>query len=481
MSKKKEEKFSHHVSELKSRRDFLGQGLVAGLSYTCLPGILGLLQANQAYGADCVREIVAGKTPVLIFDLSGGANFAGSNVMVGGAGGQLDFVADYTTLGLPPEMHPNMPGQLNNEFGLQFHSDSALLRGLQSQTNTLLRSKVDGGIFCTASSDDTQNNPHNPMYWLNKAGAAGTLAQLAGTKGTDSGGKSGIPGMSFDPTLRPVQISRPSDALGLVNVGRLGDLFGPDKTQRVMRSIERMSESKIIAFNQISLPEQIKELVKCGYVGSKELIGKYTPDALDPTLDPLVTAAFDNLSDGNQRKTATIAKLVLDGHIGAGTIEKGGYDYHDKTRAKGEQRDFEAGDLIGRVIQLAAAKQKNIMIYVLTDGSVAAKAERDNSAAGRDKYVWTGDSGSRSSAVMMVYRHAGRATLRTGKRQVGHFKDNGSVEKTAMPSSNSVTNLAKLITANYMALHGEEPNLANVVGDNPFGADLDKYLIFNSI
>ena len=82
---------------------------------------------------------------------------------------------------------------------------------------------------------------------------------------------------------------------------------------------------------------------------------------------------------------------------------------------------------------------------------------------------------------MMVYRHAGRATLRNGTRQVGYFKESGGVENTATPASNSSLNLAKLITANYLALHGEEGMLSQVVGDNPFGQNLGQYLIFQPI
>ena len=35
----------------------------------------------------------AGKIPFIVFDLAGGANISGSNVLVGGRGGQLDFLS----------------------------------------------------------------------------------------------------------------------------------------------------------------------------------------------------------------------------------------------------------------------------------------------------------------------------------------------------------------------------------------------------
>jgi hypothetical protein len=490
MSKKKkclspDDPLYHEGHKLKSRRDFLAQGFIAGSAYTFAPNIFGMLGANPALAAEppcsSMTPAAAGKTPVIIFDFAGGANFAGSNVMVGGAGGQSDFLADYTTLGLPPDMHPSMAGQLDTELGLAFHSDSAILRGLRTTTSTGVRAKMDGGIFCTSSSDDTSNNPHNPAFWLNKAGSTGALSQLAGTRNTIAGGRSSAPSQSIDPTTQPVTLTRPQDALGLVNVGKLSELFNDAKAQKIMKAIERISEQKLQSLSAQSLPEQIKTLVSCGYIDSQSLINQYNAEALDPRLDTQVTTAFDNLGNSDQRKTATIAKMVLDGLIGVGTVEKGGYDYHNKTRGTGEQRDEAAGALIGRVIELAALKQKDIMIYIITDGSVAGKNEVDNSAAGRGKYIWTGDSGQRSSAFMLLYRHAGRATLRTGKRQIGNFKSSGSVDNNAGATSNSVTNLAKAIVANYMSLHGDEGNLANIVGDNPFGSQLDQYLLFNRI
>ena len=58
--------------------------------------------------ASCGITGGAGKIPFICFDLSGGANIAGSNVLIGGQGGQLDFLttAGYSKLGLPGDMTP---------------------------------------------------------------------------------------------------------------------------------------------------------------------------------------------------------------------------------------------------------------------------------------------------------------------------------------------------------------------------------------
>ena len=89
--------FQHENHTLKTRRDFLSQGLLAGLSYTMIPSLLSMIHSNAANALECGlgQQTAVNRVPVLIFDLSGGANFVGSNVMVGKAGGQLDFIANY--------------------------------------------------------------------------------------------------------------------------------------------------------------------------------------------------------------------------------------------------------------------------------------------------------------------------------------------------------------------------------------------------
>lgn len=470
---------------LKTRRDFLSHGLISMSASIMAPSLLSFLTSKKLYAMDCGGAIEMmsenRSIPVIIFDLAGGANFAGSSILVGGAGGQTDMLSSYAALGLPPDMHPGNTGMMSNELGLKFHSDSPYLRGIQSVTTAGVRAKVDGGIFCARSSDDTRNNQHNPMYWLNKAGAMGELTQIIGTNTSESGGNSMAPLASINPLVAPATIRNTNDILGLISVGRLNQMFPGNRAEQVMRAVERLSERRLAQFSSQSLPEQIKSLVQCGYINSRDVLNRYTPNSLSPAEDPDVLDLF-NLSNSDQMRTAAIAKLVLDGYSGAGTITKGGYDYHTGNRRVGEVRDFDAGALIGRVIELAARKGKDVMIYVLTDGGVSSRPMIDDTPEGRGKYAWTGDSSVRSSTFMMVYRHQGRATLRSPeRRQIGFFDANGAVNRNATLISDNVTNLAKAVVANYLALSGDESKLAEVVGDNPFGSQLDDYLFFNRI
>jgi hypothetical protein len=477
----------HEGHNPKTRRDFLAQGFLGMSAFAMAPSVLSVL-SNSAYGAvNCPVSVGSGMAPVIIIDLAGGGNIAGSNVMVGGMGGQLDFLPNYQTLGLPPSFHPSMAGMTNNELGLVFHGDSGMLRGIQSVTQTTTRANCDGMIFCTSTDDDTGNNQTNPLYWLNKAGAKGNLNQLAGTRQTESGGNTSTPAESVNPSIQPVKIDSPQDAINLVSIGSLGTFYtnnSSSKVEKLLNTVSRISEKKIANLSRRSLPDQIKTLVQCGFQQTSDQVKNFVPDLLDPTKDAMVTAVFPNIAnDGNQRKTATIAKMVLDGFVGAATIELGGYDYHTGNRQDGEQRDLEAGQVIGRIIELAARKQKDVVIIVLTDGGVAANEIVDNSVGGRGKYSWSGDSGQRSSSFMMIYKKDGKPQLRTaGQRQVGYYRaSTASVENSALLTSNSVVNLSKAMVANYLALHGKEGMLESVVGEDPFRNNLDKYLVFNKL
>ena len=123
-----------------SRRQFIAQGLMSGAATVIAPTALGLFSnpraAEAALSADLealkqscgIAVQGAGKIPFICVDLAGGANMVGSNVLVGGQGGQLDFLsaAGYAKLGLPGDMVPGAPNPGNpaNGLGLRKHEKS---------------------------------------------------------------------------------------------------------------------------------------------------------------------------------------------------------------------------------------------------------------------------------------------------------------------------------------------------------------------
>ena len=513
-----------------TRRDFLAQGFLTGSATVVAPAILGaVLGARRAQAqtvplspdidflADPQNDICniqqgAGKIPFICFDLAGGANIAGSNVLVGQAGGQMDFLSTqgYSKLGLPGTMLPNnaTTNFVNTEFGLAFHSDSAFLRGMLEKTSATTRAGVNGAVIAARSENDTGNNPHNPMYGIAKAGpggegARGELLTLIGSQNSDSGGNSMAPAMLMDPANRPTKIDRASDASGLVDTGALGTLFTtpqgqPDtaSTVAVMEQMARISEQKLLKVDPgtgLADAARLETQVKCGYVRTADTVSRFSsPAAINPALDPDITgtggvfgANFGN--DGEFQKTASVMKLVVEGYAGAGTISMGGFDYHTGDRATGEDRDLRAGRCIGACLEYAARKNKPVMIYVFSDGSLSSNGMVDNSVDGRGKGQWTGDNQQTAAAFFLVYNPAGRPTLlNTGNparhQQIGYYSAGGDVVTSSSPAANNVNLLVQTVLLNYMALH-DETNLYNGLFGTALGtgAALDGLIAFNPI
>ena len=113
-------------------------------------------------------------------------------MLVGGPKGQLDFlsVAGYSKLGLPGTMVPN-PSTTGNfidsTFGLRFHTDSAHLRGIKARTGASAMANTNGTVIPALSQNDTNTNPHNPMYGIYQFGARGGLLDLIGSHEFDFG------------------------------------------------------------------------------------------------------------------------------------------------------------------------------------------------------------------------------------------------------------------------------------------------------
>lgn len=486
MRSNKKKGFCHQTNGTPmTRRELLGAGLISSSVCVAVPGLLSMI-TSKAYGAElkCSSASAgAAMVPFLIVDLAGGGNIAGTNAIVGGKGGQEDFLpaGSYSTIGLAPEKEPGSV-TIDKSLGVSMHPDSKMLQGINETTSVTTRAGIEGALFCTASGDDTRNNPHNPLYWIAKTGLGGELVSLVGSDGGQSGGRAAVPDTSVDPSKTPSRITRQADALGLVDPGKLATLLSSADVNKIMAATKTMSESRLKMFQAKEMPDQIQDLMKCGYINSGEYLSKFTPASLDPGLDTTLTTApavFPAIAtDPGQQAAGTIAKLVLDGMAGAGVVSLGGFDYHGQGRATQDAKDLEAGRTIGRFLEAAARKGKPVMVYVFTDGGVSSGA----AGAVNGILPFASDSGQRSAALTFVYKPGGaRPEIRDGRRQIGSFSAAGAVDTASSIIGGSVENLTKAVVANYLALHGKEGDLAKVVGDNPFGADLDKYLAFGKV
>ncbi|MAR91446.1 MAG: hypothetical protein SV765_05130 [Pseudomonadota bacterium] len=499
----------------KSRRDFIRQGLMTGAAGVLGPGLMGMFANPQAaYGAlssdiatlrDACGITVqgAGKIPFICFDLAGGANIAGSNVLVGQQGGQEDFIstAGYNKMGLPGDMVPSItnPDTNLNDFidatmGLLFHTDSAFGRGIREKASAAALANVDGAVIPARSENDTGNNPHNPMYGIWRAGSDGELLTLIGSRSSESGGNSMAPSMMIDGSVRPTKVDRPSDVTGLVDTGKLVGLLQQEDVVAVMESISRVSEQKMAnqAINTtVTREDVIRDLIRCGYVKSADLADRYgDPTTLNPEGDPDIVGpagifSSAEFSDGEFRKTASVMKLVVNGFAGAGTVTMGGFDYHTGDRSTGEVRDLRAGRCMGACIEYAHRVGVPLFLYVFSDGSVASNGMIDESVDGRGKGVWTGDNSSTAASFFLVYNPGGRPAM-TGAapgRQIGWFRADGSVETASSPAANNPNLLVETVVLNYMALHGEQSQFTTAFPSHGLGgASLrDSITVFDAI
>ena len=511
-----------------TRRDFLAQGFATGLGTVVAPTVFGLF-ANprqamaalspdlQALRASCGIEVLgAGKIPFICIDLAGGANMVGSNVLVGGPGGQLDFLttAGYGKLGLPGDMVPGLTNPAtgtsftDTSLGLAFHSDSAFLRGILDRVSPATAASINGAVIAAQSENDTGNNPHNPMYGIYRAGAGGSLATLIGSRASDSGGNSMAPAGLIDLSVRPTKVDRSSDVTGLVDTGQLANLLSVDDTVAVMEAIQRISHRKLQVIDPkqdwpdakkatVSRSEVVRELVNCGYVKAADVVDRFgDPASLNPDLDPDIVggsgiftrAEYD--ADAEFRKTAAVMKMVISGYAGAGTITMGGYDYHGQGRATGEVRDLRAGRCMGACLEYAARRGVPLMLYVFSDGSLSASGQVDNSPDGRGKFMWTSDNQSTASSFFLVYNPRGRPRLLdTGPagaarhQQIGYFRADASVERASSPAANNVNLLVETVVLNYMALHGEQGQFAQKFPRHGLGSAAlqDGLIAFNPV
>src|SRR5688500_9155131 len=96
-----------------TRRDFIAQGFRTGPAIVTAGGILGALMTNKARARmtepleeyaeiQCLISAGAGKVPFIAFDLAGGANLHGSEMLIGQSGRPDNFLSaqGYATLGL---------------------------------------------------------------------------------------------------------------------------------------------------------------------------------------------------------------------------------------------------------------------------------------------------------------------------------------------------------------------------------------------
>jgi len=526
-----------------NRRQFIRQGFMSGSATILTGSILNAIANPKSAMAAIAPDLVAlqndigcslvptgagDSVPFICFDLAGGANLAGSNVLVGQAGGQMDLLSTggYSKLGVPGDMLPGQdstnvttlnpstgtptPDFTNNELNLLFHADSAMLLGIREKADSAIATgRIDGCVIPARSDNDTGNNPHSPLYGLIMAGARGRVVDIIGSRSSISGGNSMAPAMHINPEFSPTKVDRFSDVTGMVDVGDLTTILGADDVTAVMESISRITHKKlklgpINTDLGVTDDELIKELIRCNYLKAADITNRFATTEVDPELDPFINPGIFTQAelDGDRefRKTASVMKMVVEGYAAGGCITMGGYDYHTGDRTVGENRDLRAGRCIGACLEYAEVMQKPLMIYVFSDGSVFSNGSPDdsqtagNTLGGRGKGQWTGDNSSTACSYFLAYDPLKNVPQWTGgtprpielHRQIGSMTSGASVVTSATPAANNVNLLVNMMLLNYMALNGsvtptDMSNFTSKFPNHGLGNNLQDYIAFGQI
>ena len=463
-----------------TRRDFVAQGLMAGISYALVPGVLyQLLRPTPAEAAaSCPSNgSVSGLVPMIILDHVGGIGFP-SNFIVGKTLGSQDYLASYSTLGIPDGNNPKIQsGQVDTSYGAPLHKLlSKYYEGLNSVIGTSdSKSRLRITTVCNSSQDDSRNNALSPLLLASKAGLRGSiLASGLGTMNTPSGGNSTSP--ILDPLLKPLMVEletvsttpgvAASSGLKLnraVSLGAALNNLSMEQKISIARAAGKMTQGQLTKFQNRSFSGQFSTLAECGYLKLPELVNGAS--ALDASLNADVQAVFG--STDSKGPSATIAYNALKGNTGPGVITLAGCDYHGRTTASTDAIDRSCGEMLGRIVELANRLKTDVVVMGITDGGISYRSNERFAVS---------DAATRSMSYIAYYKHSAIPTQL--KTQIGAYTEGNVVDKSFFfAESPGLT--AHVLFANYLRICGKDSLFQSIVSSSSFPmAQLSSVLAF---
>ncbi len=304
---------------------------------------------------------------------------------------------------------------------------------------------TSGTVIPALSQNDTNTNPHNPMYAIYQYGARGGLLNLVGVGEFHVGRQLHVAadhGYRRRPANQGVESGgyprfgqhRPAQHLAAAFRGR-DQCVGVDEAHQRRQVGQGAGLCRSGPQHGGIGPERhtgLRLYQGCLYRRDVQQPGGRSIASKDPKVvgpNGIFNAA-EFQSNSDYQKTAAIMKLVIDGNAAAGTIEMGGFDYHSGNRMDGEARDLNLGNCIGACLEYAARVGKPVMIYVFSDGSLASNGMIDTSVGGRGKGVWTADNQSVAATYFLVYNPKGKPVPMQSNPemslQIGSFNADGS-------------------------------------------------------
>jgi hypothetical protein len=447
-----------------TRRDFLSAGVIPFAAYMAAPSLLNIFAGlNQAVGAECAVAASGPQPyPFLHINLSGGMAM-GANWVPGDSAGNPLASYNSTGLGASPRLVQDFGGarffrsddnsvlNVNNNSGTQ----SFFYTGILSVTNAATRANTAFVGVATRSGDDTSNNTFSATGMVMKGGLVGGLLPGLGVRNSATGVNQNF--SKIRPSA-PLIVTRYEDIAGALSVATTGALGSLSAAQRLsaLRVINNLNASQVRRLASLNRGAELSNVLECAGIKNIDLTANgpggtptdiRTSAIARPVWDPLGT----NASNSRGTVLGSIVMNAVNGNAGAAAIELGGYDYHDNTRTNGDQKDFEAGQLVGRALETARLLNRSIFIHVTSDGAVRANPSATPGP-------WVSDGGERGAAYILAYNPtarpnlvapAGRNPSQIGAYTAGQVVDTSTVVGTPELSSAAVfANWAKLSTGN---------------------------------
>ncbi len=447
--------FPHlHDKKLKTRREFLGAGLISFAAAMTLPSVFELFARQNfahAAGSDCPTGNTSGLVPIITLNLDGGAALAANWVPMDKG---MQLLPSYNKMGLGTASNLTIEKSMGASFA--GNGVSKFLVGLKAAAPTALLTTSFVGVPIQ-SRDDSGVNKFDITGLAAKAGYAGGVLPNLGRKNTSTGTKNDF---AFVKPPTPLAVGSFNDLTSALGVAGSLDRLNATQKGRLFKMIRNLNSSQARRLASASGGNEMGILVECASESNHTVVA-----SSDSGINPLSNAAFAAVWNITAATPANSQDMVfssmvynaLMGKAGTVNLEMGGYDYHNNTRTSGDQRDQEAGTVAGKILESAKVLGKKVFLVVTSDGSVSS-AVSDSSVA-----PWVSDRGSAGSAYMMGFDPVQQPI--TSGSSMGYFTAGQAADESFI-TGGSAELAAAGIFANYLSFSGRlqllEPTLPRV-------------------
>lgn len=445
-----------------TRRDLLGAGLIQFTASMTLPSIIAMLAKSefaQAQEILCPKGGNPSLVPIVNLNLAGGAGLS-ANFVPHDQG--LQPLSSYTKLGLG--RNPNLQFAFANNAPFNSSGNgSQILAGIMSelQGTTIAANTVFAGVP-VRSRDDSAENKFNMDGLIQRAGRDGFILPTLGVNRNNFA-------LAAPPV--PLNVRSFNDVSGALSVsGTLGTMNASQQS-KLFKLITNLSSKQARGLASLSGGQELNKLVQCATKSNSELVGSDSSH-LDPALNQAIADIWGinaGTNKGNRDYIfASLVYNVLQNNSASANLNMGGYDYHNGTRTSGDQKDNDAGVMIGRILRSFAAMNKKAFLTVTTDGAVTGPSEEADG-------IWTSDRGSAGCLYMIAYDPTKAPEAKSF--QLGHFNQGQGADESFITSGTVEKAIAGMF-ANYLSFSGQTGLIEKALPRVFSTSDLDKVLIF---